>query len=151
MERYEAILAYGKKVQAEKERKEMEAHVEFARCLEAVELNKDRLAKLVDIANLCLRNSIAVDKYLANGICHTLGFYKFNGKIRGLCYYGGGACGKKSTFFPKNEEPYFEVEGSPMEYRSDNIQDYYKIRDFEADFQTFETKFYNYVDKIIGE
>lgn len=117
---------------------------------EKIRALKPRIDELIEVGNSCLDNNIPLIKsdstgfkesyenhqFISNSWSHLVGFIQ--GKpITKVGKIGGGACDWNLT-----------TDGVTIEV-SGNVE--YVLKNFLDNFDTFETKFYEYVDKITEE
>ena len=120
-----------------------------------------RIKELIAVGEALLKNNIPFGKvsgfwndeeFITNGITHELGFYfkynKNNSPLLGIGIKGGGCCGHDLAVnangeFVINIDPYEKV------YEYNGYNDYcHKYEQFIEEFQGFENRVYQYVEKL---
>ena len=150
--------------------KEQKIEAEVQELCARIRALKPRIDELLETGNACLENGIEVnaygnsfyrdwDKYekgtfVTNSISHKVGFVKeWRQYDKGLHKFtqlginNGGACGCYD-FRTDGERIYFVNENNRTDIKgpSHKTRD---LKEFLEDFDTFETEFYKYVDKVI--
>lgn len=135
---------------------------------------KPRIDELIKIGNACLENGIELNSYhnsgwfnrsndcyergtfVTNGISHRVGFVQTWGQhSKGshsfveLGIDNGGACGRYD-FRTDGEKVYFVNEDDKTDIKgpSQRMRD---LKEFLEEFETFETAFYAYIDKVLDQ
>ena len=161
MDRIEAMKAY--KVRQEQKAKGEADAVESKRAELALGIRglKDRIQKLIETANACIENGIPIEaqhryygydtwengEFFTNAVSHKVGFVKKRilGKVLNEVEYmgidGGGA----------NGEHYLRTNGDCVICAVGNPPEIYQMNKFLEDFESFETAFYAYIDKIVEQ
>ena len=161
MDRIEAMKAY--KVRQEQKAKDDADATERHRAELALGIRslKDRIQKLIDTANACIENGIPITRkmhysdndkwecgeFIANSISHKVGFVRkktargFLEEIECMGINGGGA----------NGEHYLRTNGEYVICTTGNLPEIYQMDKFLKDFDSFETAFYAYIDKIVAQ
>lgn len=153
MNRIDNIKNFAQKKELEEKNKKELKQKNIERYKQNIKELKPRIDELIEVGNACLqynipltgkafggRESYETNQFITNGWSHLLGFVTEINPINNSKYFdklgifGGGACNYNLT-----------TNGEKIEV-SGNIE--YVLTRFIEEFDEFEIKFYEYVDKI---
>lgn len=152
MNRIDNIVKFAQKKEEEKITKEMETAQRIEEYKKIIKSFKPRIDELLAVGNACKNNSIELTggswgghegydthQFISNSWSHLLGFIsEGNGKpFTKIGKIGGGACDYNLT-----------TDGTIINVSGD-VE--YVLKRFVDDFDTFETEFYAYVDKVTAQ
>lgn len=154
MSRIDNIMNFAQRKEIEQTEKEMAKLNRIEEYKERIRALKPRIDELLMVGNACLEHGIKLEgkawgghegydthQFFSNSWSHLTGFiYEYNQTTRKpmpiikVGKIGGGACNYNLTTDGVSINVSGEVE--------------YVLKKFLDDFDTFETEFYNYVDKV---
>lgn len=154
MSRIDNIMNFAQRKEIEQAEKEMAKLNRIEEYKERIRALKPRIDELLVVGNACLEHGIKLDgkawgghegydthQFFSNSWSHLTGFiYEYNQTTRKpmpiikVGKIGGGACDYNLT-----------TDGVSINVSGD-VE--YVLKKFLDDFDTFETEFYNYVDKV---
>lgn len=151
MSRIDNIKKYAQNKEIEQQKKENDSIKRIEEYKEKIKELKPRIDELLEVGNACLehgiplsavsdyRQSYETHQFISNGWSHLTGFIS-NGPNKPFTKVGkrgGGAC---------NWE--LETDGVTIDIKGDAER---VLSLFLRDFDKFESKFYEYVDKVTGQ
>lgn len=151
MNRLENIAAFVERREEKALQAEQTKNDNIKKYKEEIRALKPRIEELVKIGNACLQANIPLTgqsfgchegydthQFMSNSWSHLLGFINHNkGPIISMGIIGGGAC----NFNLITDGDLINVSGDEE----------FVLKRFLDNFDTFETEFYNYVDKITSK
>lgn len=155
-ERLNGIRAYKQNtdiIRKTNAQKELNQRKELINKIQAL---KPRIEELINVANACLESNIIIyndtqsgyDKhnFVANAFTHRTGFitkanpyyHKINEPIEYLGVLGGGIC-------------HYDLKTNGINVIVSGVDANLVMQRFLNEFDTFESEFYNYVDKVVEQ
>ena len=157
MSRIDNIVNFAQKREMEQMEKEVAKLNRIEEYKERIRVLKPRIDELLEVGNACVEHGIELEgqawgghqgydthQFISNGWSHLCGFIKeYNQTTRKQMSFtkvgkiGGGACNYNLT-----------TDGITIDVSGD-VE--YVLKRFLDEFDTFETEFYNYVDKVTAQ